>query len=325
MAPKDDKKKASTKTTRRSVIPVEDDDEEYVLCGICRRRYPDDSSADAVQWVECCICKEWCHQLCGRYTPQPSTSGGDGDGQNFSCTDCKRCVGLEKSLSDMIETKITAVREEISSLKSWTEVEITSLSDAVHHNSQQIVEIKEKGSDPAIRRQVDLINEECQRKECLLVVTVSGVPVFQDVNDINIIIKIASLLQLQFDRNDIVRCWRNKLSGESRVPLLYCKFVDLRTRNAFFHSWMRRKNIVLDMVKDGAPKTKVYVNELLVSLAFKILMRAKALVREKKLTSVYTVDGHVLVKKAGTSTGRRVKSIAELEALVSGDDGGGGQ
>jgi hypothetical protein len=86
------------------------------------------------------------------------------------------------------------------------------------------------------------------------------------MNDIIVIIKIASFLQLQYDRNDIVRCWRNKMSDESRVPLLYYKFVDLRKRNAFFHSWMRRKNIVLDMVKDGAPKTKVYVNELLVSL-----------------------------------------------------------
>jgi hypothetical protein len=121
--------------------------------------------------------------------------------------------------------------------------------------------------------------------------TISGVPVLNGMNDIEVIVKISGILQLGLDGNDIIRCWRAKVNDPSRVPLLYCRFVDIRSRNIFFHSCMRSKNVKLDNIKSGMPGTKIYVNEMLTNAAFKVYyLKAKGMVKVKKLNKVYTVD-----------------------------------
>jgi hypothetical protein len=64
--------------------------------------------------------------------------------------------------------------------------------------------------------------------------------------------------------------------------MLHYQFVDLRKRYSFFHSWLWSKNIMLDMIEMGAPKTKPYVNEMLAMTPFRIMMKAKVHLREKR-------------------------------------------
>jgi hypothetical protein len=55
------------------------------------------------------------------------------------------------------------------------------------------------GADPVTRQRVDIIAEDEQRRDCQLIATITGAPILGEVNDIRIVIKIASLLELQFD------------------------------------------------------------------------------------------------------------------------------
>jgi hypothetical protein len=307
------KTKCATRRTRRSNAPGEEaEDNDRSVCWACKRRDPADGNEPLVEWVECQACSEWFHHVCVRYTPPGSTSAGNGS-DSFHCPDCRRTLSFKKYVKEAIATQISELRAEMGELKAWTASEITSMStqltsisgDVVAHTSQ-IKNLASNGSDAVTRQRVTTIEDEAQRRDCLQVITLSGVPVFQDTNDIAIIVKIAELLQIRVDRNDIVRCWRAKVGNTGRVPLMYCRFVDVRSRNMFFHTWMKNKTITLDKIKPGGPQTKIYINEMLSTTAFKVMVKAKTLMKEKKITSAYSLDGHVLVKRLGATSGRRV-------------------
>jgi hypothetical protein len=310
------KARANIKNTRRSTaVPIDvDEDEEFALCMACRRRDPDGTDI-AVSWVQCGYCEEWFHQVCVKFK-----SPSDPDASSaFCCTDCRRYVGLKKYFKEAIAEEIAGVRREVSELREWTERELTSLSDNVSANSEKINTIVTKGPDQATQSRLNLVEQDVMRRDCLYVVTLSGLPVLEGSNDIDVIKKLGQILEVNVQRDDISRCWRARVNDPNRVPLLYCRFIDLRIKNSFYHAWMRKKNITLNLVKEGCPATRIYINELLSSPAFAVFRAAKNLLKEKRVAAVYTVDGHVMVKKAGTNTGRRVMSTDELYALVGQD------
>jgi hypothetical protein len=332
--PRTEAKKNRTKNTRRSTLgPADGDgagDDDHTICLMCRQRDPADTEkAAVVLWVECQLCTGWSHQVCVKYKPPTSEQEGESSREDpFICFDCKRSFGVKQWCRNHVDGKIDGLMGEIEEIKKFFESEITSLSEVVQANAQEIAEIKgreARGADPVIAQRVSSIEEEASRRECLQIVTLSGIPILNGMNDIAVVVRIADFLELGLDRNDIIRCWRAKVNDARRVPLMYCKFVDLRSRNIFFHACMRNKNILLDNIKSGEPKTKVYVNEMLSLTAFKTLLKAKDLVKEKRIDRVYTVDGYVFVKMGGQAVGKKVLTVAELEALISGDDGGGGQ
>jgi transcription termination factor NusB len=280
----------------------------------CKKR-DTDNATDQVAWVQCNECEDWFHQLCVRYAPAASTSNDD-DEDLFTCSDCRRSAKLKVFIKETISSEMESLRDDFDGFRAWTNGEITLLSEAVKENREKIQGIMEKGADPATQRRLTSMEEDVLRRDCLQIVTLSGVPVFNDLNDIDIIKKIGQLLGIRIERDDIIRCWRAKVGDPARVPMMYCRFVDLRARNSFFHTWMKHKNVTLDKIKAGCPVTKIYVNEMLSSPAFAVMKKAKQMLKEKKIAAAYSLDGHVLVKKIGANVGRRITTASELEALI---------
>jgi hypothetical protein len=52
---------------------------------------------------------------------------------------------------------------------------------------------------------------------------------------------------------------------------------------------MKNKYITLVKIKLGEPQTKIYINEMLSTIAFKVMVKAKTLMKVKKIISAYTL------------------------------------
>jgi hypothetical protein len=232
-------------------------------------------------------------------------------------------------LAESITTNIAELKQDFADFRMWTKSEIAKLNDKITtvgtEVASQRVKIKSitEGGGTVITRRVDSMENEIQRRECLLIVTISGLPICRELNDIDAVIKMGNIVGARLDRNDIRRCWRAKVMDPTKVPLLYCNFVDHRPRNMFFHACLKHKNVTLDKIIVNSPITKIFVNEMLSASNFKVWQRARHFIKLKKLDKVYSVDGRVLIKFCGDKVGRPVFTVDDLNNVV--DGGGGGE
>jgi PHD-finger len=318
------RKATSTRPNLQTQENAETVDEDFVICGACRKHEAPDKSP-TIRWVECDACGDWYHQICVRYVFKTVAPNAGPD--EFECTPCRRSKTAAATVTSELKSKIDEVKRHADGILTWAQEELTTLSDrleatseTVNENCKSIKQLQQEGN-PALSKRVLSVEEDIQRRDCLLIVTIARLPVVAGLNDIAIIEKIGSVLQVEVRRCDIARCWRARMSDPSKIPLLYCRFVDARARNEFFFSWMKHKDITLDKIAPNLPKTKIYIDPMLSSSAFKVKQKAKALLKEGKITSVYTLDGFVLVKRLGDSSGRRILSTADLDAfLVAGSN-----
>jgi PHD-finger len=314
-------------STRLNLKDGEDDGEEFVICGACRKRDSPDKKGDN-NWIECDSCMDWFHHVCVKFVFRTAITKANGPDAEFKCTECRRSNTAVNELSVKLSEKIDKMGRDMDAFKTHTANELaaikakaTEIHTMADDNRMDIDELLKHG-DPAMSQRVVSVEEDIQRRDCLLIVSLSNLPVIQSMNDISIIVKIGSILQLNTRRNDIVRCWRTKVADNRRIPRLFCRFVDLRARNDFFFAWMARKDITLDLIAPNQPKTKIYIDAMLSSSAFHIKQKAKSMMKDGKLASVYTLDGYVLVKRAGDTSGRRMLTPEDLDHFVNSSQNG---
>jgi sarcosine oxidase delta subunit len=313
----------SRQNSRRTTLRNSNADDDLDFCFICKKE-DHGKGPDNIDWITCDGCEEWFHAVCAKVTFSAGTAAAP-----YTCKDCTRAnrhtAELKNFITESISTSIAEVRKEFAEFQKWTKSEIDGLTNNMTLISTEVatqrVKIKSiaQGGGTALSHRVSSIEDENQRKECLQIVTISGVPVGCNTNDFESVIKIGNLVGVKLDRHDINRCWRARVGDRSKVPLLYCRFADLRPRNLFFHACMKHKDVTLDKISDNAPTTKVYINEMLSLSNFKVWLRAKHYVKFKKLSSVYSVDGRVSVKLPGDVRGRSVLTEDDLLKLVNGN------
>jgi hypothetical protein len=154
-------------------------------------------------------------------------------------------------------------------------------------------------------------NAEAATKAADLII--KGIPLLSTDNPVNLYFGVASALG--FDQNttpaaEVFRLGKKK-SGSSFDPPILVKFTRLLDKNEFFRRYFRHKNLNLSEI--GFPlHQRIYITENLTKQDQEIHGAAMKLRSERKLYSVSTSKGAVLVRWNKDDRPVRIRAVSEL-------------
>lgn len=159
--------------------------------------------------------------------------------------------------------------------------------------------------------------EQYSRRDNLEIV---GVPYTQGEDVYHIMGKVANILKVTFNRNDISVVHRLPVTKSRPHPNIIVKFIyrDLKS------DWLRaakayRKSLTAAELSDSWPSTNIYVNEHLTQHNKTVLGKARRFVKGKQLAHAWSREGKVFARKSWdvNSPGVLLKTERDVEELAT--------
>jgi hypothetical protein len=151
-------------------------------------------------------------------------------------------------------------------------------------------------------------------------IVISGVPVLpKGANVFPILQKIAQLLDLTYYRTDFNAAhWLPVREGDPRrsQPIVV-SFVSRIVKNEWILARRHRRSLKAKEIDNTFPDTQIYLNEQLTQQSRTLFNAARAMMREEKLTTVWTSDGRVMVKRSPTARPYRVNHLQDLQPKMT--------
>jgi hypothetical protein len=208
-----------------------------------------------------------------------------------------------------VKDEVAAVRLDVSSLIATQITEHDKRLDG-HDNRLDAVEasIRElRNNAEAATKTADLI--------------IKGVPMLSNENPVKIYVDIAAAIGYDSvttpSAENIIRLGKKKTDGKFDPPLLV-KFVRTSDKVEFFRRYFQHKHLNLSEIGFNA-RQRIYITENLTKQDQEIHAAALKLRHERKLFSVSTLRGVVMVRRSREDRPVPVKAVSELQELL--DDG----
>ena len=161
--------------------------------------------------------------------------------------------------------------------------------------------------------------EQYDRRQNLIF---EGVPQFQNENVTEIILSLASKLDVNLTANDIsiahrLPVKRPRLNSESNVtnrrhPGIIVRFISRQKRNEMYSNRMQAKHIS-DFLVQGT--NKLYVNENLTQRRKRLFWLAKQKVKELNYKFIWTSNGQIFIREDEKADSLPIRTEYDLDNL----------
>lgn len=263
-----------------------------VPCNICNNIFLD-KGKNVTDWLKCDSCSNWYHAICCSINEDEyAVLVGN---KKWFCPIC-----IKESNFNHLSTKIlTSINTQLqgADFKALIDAEFGKLWPTI---SDKVIEVIDKKVTPVLDNLHDRINElekkiayqdAANRSKNLIL---QGLPTVNS-DDIASIIKIAQELKISsFSADWIDYVKRFSVHKPSSTPNILIRFSTLRYRNSFMAAYInyiknRDNKLSLKCINPTYPDGSIYFNEHLSTSTFKLLMKARKLVRERNLwrASIY--------------------------------------
>lgn len=264
-------------------------------CGICKLNKNSSNNKD---WIYCNCCKVWHHAICCNLSEE-------------EYIDCKK--RSKWFCPDCIKTSnFSLVTAKVMTKKDSSMFDDKDLVNIVEQRLEELWPRLKNMIDTKVKEEIAVATEKLEKKISVIEnklsyqeklnrnknVIIQGVP--NDGHDEEVIMSIASELNVpNFSLLcvDYVRRMNNGY-GSNKPPLILLRFVTLRLRNSFmaaYFEYVRSKSLPLRCINSTYPESSVYINEHLDTRTYKLLMRARFLVRQQCLYKASIAKGKVMV------------------------------
>jgi hypothetical protein len=217
---------------------------------------------------------------------------------------------MGRNLEDKVENLRTAMDQKIDELRTDIRDE---LSGIIQENTSRIEENSTKLQK--MERKYEELENKLELAEKSMDLIVRGVPMLKDENLYNIYRFIAVAINIQpefLPRARLYRLGRKKPGSKADPPILI-KFTNRLDRMEFFGAYLRDTSLKLSNIGfSPLADTRVYLSDNLTTMSRSIFQMAWKLKAEKKIFSVKTISGKVLIRIAETDAPIAISHISEL-------------
>lgn len=249
-------------------------------------------------------------------SPQPQLTGGQitlDSLHNELMNITRKLVPLSGLVED-----IKVIKTEIANLQSSVSMAheaINQFSDTVRVLEDRVRVVEEKTSlFTLIESDVAKLNTHVNDTEQWARsnnAEIKGIPIKHKENLFDIAINLGSRINFSIKKSDINYITRVPSRHEGHSKSIIISFINRYTKEDYIAAARRIKPITLESLGYSS-EGHVFVNEHLTTLNKNLLMKSKALAREKNFRFVWVKHGKILLRKNDTSPSILVKTEKDL-------------
>jgi hypothetical protein len=191
--------------------------------------------------------------------------------------------------------------------------QVTEKTNRIDDKVQQLTAEKCKIQQEltAAKKEINDLQKQTRKNN----IVISGIPVQPNgTNVFPILKKIADLLKLTYYQTDINAAhWLPARGGEPRSQPIVVSFVSRLVKNEWLLARRHKQILKAKEIDINFPDAIVFLNEQLTQETRIIFNTARSMMKEKKMASVWTNDGHVMVRRSPTSRPFRVMCLQDLQ------------
>jgi regulator of replication initiation timing len=246
----------------------------------------------------------------------------------------KKLDEIVKNMSDQfqrVNDNFGSLKEQLSSVTITVESLTKSFDFLRLENDarkEEYTRLAEK--NVSLENTVKTLKEEIadlQQRSRVNNLEIVGVPHTENENVYEILKKIAAIIKIEFNYNDIsiahripVRYKNQQQDGKLRHPTIIVQFVQRTVKGAWLQaSKENRRLLTAAAIHSSFRSDPVFVSEHLAPLLKAALGRAKRLARERQLAYAWTRNGRVLIKRTHDGPAVRVWSPEDVDAVFLSD------
>ena len=233
---------------------------------------------------------------------------------------------LQSEIIDL-KTEIAQLRESQEFLSGQHDSLNKNYDNAVKVNDKQRQEIRKLNQCTndlkKQRNNEELKVDELEQYDRIQNLIFEGVPQFQNDNVTEIILSLASKLDVNLTANDIsiahrLPVKRPRLNSESNVtdrrhPGIIVRFISRQKRNDMYLNRMKAKDIS-DFPVQGM--NKLYVNENLTQLRKRLFWLAKQKAKELDYNFIWTSNGQIIIREDKKADSLPIRTEYDLDNLL---------
>lgn len=215
-----------------------------------------------------------------------------------------------KNLIDIVRSEVSEINGKIDAVKSELQNEIKSLKDECaakfQHNDAALDSLKEK---------INSVGSNISTLENRNELIITGIPYQTNENLSTLLRGICNHLALNETITQLAETRRMKTGDRTDGnSLIVVEFALKTTRDEFYRAYLRKRDLTLRHLGLDSDR-RVYINESLSLETRKVKVAALRLKKDGRLTSVYTRQGVVFVKRSVNGPPVAIRSEEELEHL----------
>lgn len=170
-----------------------------------------------------------------------------------------------------------------------------------------------------LKSELTIVREEMQRIDNNSngrKIEIHGIPLHQNENLEEIVIKIAENFDQQLKIEDIDEAYRIKQNKDNRKnnPIMI-SFVRKSTKEKFM-SMRKKRSFFTDEIGFKDIRTQIYINEYLTKQRKELLWKTKQTKTEKKYKFLWTKNGNIFIRRTENSEIVRITSEEDLEKII---------
>jgi hypothetical protein len=221
-----------------------------------------------------------------------------------------KLMGMVTDIDKKISTKIDVLSSSVDSIKRQIDVELTQRittneSNLVAHSSRL----------DTVEAAISELRNEAEAATKVNDLLIKGVPMLRNDNPINLYCRIATTVGYAPEEIPHAEVFRlGKKTGTGADPPILVKFISTRDRNTFYRKYFQHRSLNLSEI-GFASNTRVYITENLTGHNLEIYKAALTLRNEKKLFSVSTSHGTVMIRFKDGDKPVEAKTLAALSNI----------
>lgn len=142
-------------------------------------------------------------------------------------------------------------------------------------------------------------------------ISISGVPLNNDINATDALLKIASALQIDIVNNDF------SAYATSNKKFIVVMFNNYMLKQSFINKMRIKKSLFVEEVfSEIKSNSQIYINEHLTKYFNDLFLNARSAKKEGKLTSVTSSGGKIRVRKNPTDPAKIVTNADQLKTII---------
>lgn len=225
---------------------------------------------------------------------------------------------VKDDINSNVDTKIGEVQRSVNSLKedfNKLDSKITTLESTQNKLVSQCNELEKANNElTAEVRELRIRLEDSDQHSRCANIEVVGLPYTQGENVYECLKRIAAVLQVPFQREDVSIAHRLRLfSKKHQYAPIIAQFVSRTTKETWLAAARTKKTIISTDISASLPRSSVYVNEHLTSHNKALLGRARRLQREKKIHFAGFFNGKVLIRVKEGDAAVRCHTLEDLD------------
>lgn len=225
---------------------------------------------------------------------------------------------MKEDINSNVDSKIGAVQSNITSLKddlNKLQSKITSMESAQDDLTARCNRLEEvNGKLTAEVRELHLRLEDSDQHSRCANIEIVGLPSTQGEDVYECLRRIAAVIQVPFQREDVSLAHRLRLySKKHKYAPIIAQFVSRTVKESWVAAARRKKTIFSTDIAESLPKNLLYINEHLTSYNKALLGRARRLVRDRKIHYAGIFNGKLIVRVREGDAAIRIHALEDLD------------